>query len=85
MSKTQRFFHSHAYIYTNLCSCNKSAHSAVKPLRGWQLYLEIKQERHTDAKKRKKATDDNRSRQNRDQGMRAKDRRVRDKVKEKVV
>lgn len=54
MNETQRFFHSHAYIYTNLCSCNKSAHSAVKPLRGWQLYLEIKQERHTDTKKGKK-------------------------------
>lgn len=36
-------------------------------------------------KKRKKATDDNRSRQNGDQGMRAKDRRVREKVTEKVV
>lgn len=49
------------------------------------MYLEIKQERHTDTKKRKKATDDNRSRQNGDQGMRAKDRRVREKVTEKVV
>lgn len=40
--------------------------------------MEIKQERKTDSKKKKNAMDDNRSRQNWDQGMRVKDRSERE-------